>query len=223
MRPSLLRHVTFVLLSSLLLTSCASSPKNDSDSKAEATLGTSQDATDGEAASNAAPNSASEISADVPDDRTPDDIVPDFTGMKFNGYPMKQIRPRIVEIGIETTRMRSERAANLPQIELVLRNALESALKSSKVTVVARAQNKIQFTVKDCRDAPDMTECVAIDAVLRTPKFELEVGGYSHSGTIESERTSEQQVSDLSRAYFGAINAVMERLNKQLEIVGAHQ
>jgi predicted PurR-regulated permease PerM len=149
------------------------------------------------------------------DELTPDDALPNFKGLTFNAYPMRHIRPRIVEITVETTRSTSAHAGNRVQIEQAVRSALETALKRSNITVVSRSQNKINFTIKDCRNLPDATGCIALDAVFRSPKFELEVGGYSHNDGQHSD--------DLTRAYYGAINAVMERLNKQLEIVGAHQ
>lgn len=188
-----------VLVFSGIVASCSSTPEPAS----------SRTATDTDSGQPAASPTATPYVAQPGDDRTPDDVVPDFTGAKFNSYPMHNIRPRIVEISIETTRIAGERAANRPQIENAVRGAIETALKRSNITVVSRSQNKINFTIKDCRNLPDNGECIALDAVFRSPKFELEVGGYSQG--------------DPNRAYFGAINAVMERLNKQLEIVGAHQ
>lgn len=212
-----------VLVSLGALHACSSTPSTDSASRADSGADSAPAAEPGSTPYNGAAPAGTPYVAQPGDDRTPDDVVPNFEGLKFNAYPLHGIRPRIVEISVETIRLMSERAGNRPQIELAVRGAIEAALKRSNITVVSRSQNKLNFTVKDCRNVPDTAECVAIDAVFRSPKFELEVGGYSHNGVTNGEGQRSHVAGDLTRAYYGAINAVMERLNKQLEIVTSHQ
>jgi hypothetical protein len=153
-----------------------------------------------------------------------EDGVPDFKNANFGVYPFQEIRPRVVEITVETSRTLSEEAKNREDILTSVRAGIIIALQRSNIRVAAQATNKMNFEIKDCRDAGDSAECVHIDVVLRTPRFELEVGGYSHNGyTSLGSASDPTSRGDLTRAYLGALNAVLERLNKQLEIVGMHQ
>lgn len=147
---------------------------------------------------------------------TGEDSVPDLSQFTFRPYPLQGIRPRIVQIQVTTTKDSSYRASNRATIENAVRVALERALKTSNITVVSRATNKIDFEIKDCRNVANPSECIHIDAVFRSPRFELEVGGYSQLG-------SDSPAGDLSKAYAGAINAVIERLDKQLVLVQQYQ
>ncbi|MBS1958716.1 MAG: hypothetical protein JST80_04510 [Bdellovibrionales bacterium] len=154
-------------------------------------------------------------------DETPDDSVPDFKDITFNPVGFHYLRPRIVEVtSIETYRALSVHARNKTQIEAAVRAGIEKALARNKVSVVSRNNNKLYFEIKDCKNMPDSAECVQIDAVFRSPKFELEVGGYSHNGYSADGSSVSRVAGDITRAYAGAINAVLERLDKQLEIVG---
>jgi hypothetical protein len=197
------------------------------DSPTAATTAAANDGTTAEAsptAAESAPSPTETIQASSGE--TAEDIVPVFTGVVFNAFPLKGIRPRIVEISVETTRNNSYRATNKAHIQNAVREAFEAALKRSNITVVSRASNKINFEIKDCRNVPETAECVHIDAVYRSPRFELEVGGYSHNATVTTgtdNRDSARLIGDLSKAYTGAINAVLERLDRQMNIVGQYQ
>lgn len=173
------------------------------------------------AAATPAPSASPEADRPLRADETPDDSVPDFKDAAFNSVGFQHLRPRIVEINtVETFRALSVHARNKPAIEAAVRVGIEKFLARNKISVVSRSTNKLYFEVKDCKNMPDSAECVQIDCVFRSPKFELEVGGYSHNGYSADGSSVSRIAGDISRAYIGAINAVMERLDKQLEIVG---
>ena len=73
--------------------------------------------------------------------------------------------------------------------------------------------------IEDCKSDDQGGECVNISLALKTPKYQVEVGGFSQNGLRREGGGSIPGMGDLSQAYQTALEMVMKSLPDQVQKV----